>query len=308
MEQAPPTFTQTRQGGVKMHYAGHSYYKSWEGAEGRTYWRCVHMKQYCTGSATTDAANNNSTFSPDENAALLRKARSAKVLAEQTDKIKIFHNRVARRHQKIGPSNGALCVEASIGWRIHIINIRKTWEKLLFAARAIENPTDVVVVSSQQITQRAVLKVIISSRCGQEMCRGLALRMPSRWVLARGWRCDGLKGVADELVLKDEIRPVSIAVPSGTSCSGVRSRAMHDAFRNSFFKRWERRNWTLRTNVLRKRKKPTMKPSDEPDEDVLFVDASRTLSKKKGNATLEEGEIVDESEEETPNGRTGQSK
>uniref|UniRef100_A0A183C8R7 BTB domain-containing protein n=1 Tax=Globodera pallida TaxID=36090 RepID=A0A183C8R7_GLOPA len=38
---------------------------------------------------------------------------------------------------------------------------------------------------------------------------------------------------------------------------------------------------------------------DEPDEDVLFVDASRTLSKKKGNATLEEGEIVDESEEET---------
>uniref|UniRef100_A0A183CH47 Ubiquitin-fold modifier-conjugating enzyme 1 n=1 Tax=Globodera pallida TaxID=36090 RepID=A0A183CH47_GLOPA len=47
---------------------------------------------------------------------------------------------------------------------------------------------------------------------------------------------------------------------------------------------------------------------DEPDEDVLFVDASRTLSKKKGNATLEEGEIVDESEEETPNGRTGQSK
>uniref|UniRef100_A0A914HIK7 CCHC-type domain-containing protein n=1 Tax=Globodera rostochiensis TaxID=31243 RepID=A0A914HIK7_GLORO len=40
---------------------------------------------------------------------------------------------------------------------------------------------------------------------------------------------------------------------------------------------------------------------DEPGEDVLFVDASRTLAKKKkkGNATLEEGEIVDESEAET---------
>uniref|UniRef100_A0A183BNS9 HUN domain-containing protein n=1 Tax=Globodera pallida TaxID=36090 RepID=A0A183BNS9_GLOPA len=40
---------------------------------------------------------------------------------------------------------------------------------------------------------------------------------------------------------------------------------------------------------------------DEPGEDVLFVDASRTLSKKKkkANATLEEGEIVDESEAET---------
>uniref|UniRef100_A0A183BQX9 Small ribosomal subunit protein uS2 n=1 Tax=Globodera pallida TaxID=36090 RepID=A0A183BQX9_GLOPA len=44
---------------------------------------------------------------------------------------------------------------------MHLINIRKTWEKLVFAARAIaaiENPMDVVVVSSQQLTQRAVLK------------------------------------------------------------------------------------------------------------------------------------------------------
>ncbi|KAL3102432.1 hypothetical protein niasHT_025614 [Heterodera trifolii] len=44
---------------------------------------------------------------------------------------------------------------------IHIINIRKTWEKLLFAARAIaaiENPSDVVVVSAQPYAQRAVLK------------------------------------------------------------------------------------------------------------------------------------------------------
>ncbi|KAL3102435.1 hypothetical protein niasHT_025617 [Heterodera trifolii] len=44
---------------------------------------------------------------------------------------------------------------------IHIINIRKTWEKLLFAARAIaaiENPADVVVVSAQPYAQRAVLK------------------------------------------------------------------------------------------------------------------------------------------------------
>ncbi|KAL3091821.1 hypothetical protein niasHS_004537 [Heterodera schachtii] len=45
---------------------------------------------------------------------------------------------------------------------IHIINIRKTWEKLLFAVRAIaaiENPSDVVVVSAQPYAQRAVLKV-----------------------------------------------------------------------------------------------------------------------------------------------------
>merc|ERR1711887_307725 len=42
-----------------------------------------------------------------------------------------------------------------------IINIRRIWEKLLFAARAIaaiENPSDVYVISSRPMGQRAVLK------------------------------------------------------------------------------------------------------------------------------------------------------
>lgn len=44
---------------------------------------------------------------------------------------------------------------------IHIINIGKTWEKLVFAARviaAIENPNDVCVISSRTYGHRAVLK------------------------------------------------------------------------------------------------------------------------------------------------------
>uniref|UniRef100_A0A914KKI1 Small ribosomal subunit protein uS2 n=1 Tax=Meloidogyne incognita TaxID=6306 RepID=A0A914KKI1_MELIC len=44
---------------------------------------------------------------------------------------------------------------------VNIINIRKLWEKLLFAARAIaaiENPADVVVVSALGVAQRAILK------------------------------------------------------------------------------------------------------------------------------------------------------
>jgi small subunit ribosomal protein SAe len=44
---------------------------------------------------------------------------------------------------------------------IHIINIHKTWEKLLLAARivaAIENPKDVCVISGTKNGQRAVLK------------------------------------------------------------------------------------------------------------------------------------------------------
>jgi len=44
---------------------------------------------------------------------------------------------------------------------IYVINLRKTWEKLLLAARAIvavENSADVCVISNRQYGQRAVLK------------------------------------------------------------------------------------------------------------------------------------------------------
>jgi small subunit ribosomal protein SAe len=44
---------------------------------------------------------------------------------------------------------------------IHIINIGKTWEKLMLAARvivAIENPSDVIAISARPYGQRAVLK------------------------------------------------------------------------------------------------------------------------------------------------------
>jgi len=44
---------------------------------------------------------------------------------------------------------------------VYIMNVRKTWEKLLLAARAIaaiENPADVCVISARPYGQRAVLK------------------------------------------------------------------------------------------------------------------------------------------------------
>jgi len=44
---------------------------------------------------------------------------------------------------------------------IHVINVKKTWEKLLLAARAIaaiENPAEVCVISARPYGQRAVLK------------------------------------------------------------------------------------------------------------------------------------------------------
>jgi len=44
---------------------------------------------------------------------------------------------------------------------VHVINLGKTWEKLMLAARiivAIENPQDVVAISARQYGQRAVFK------------------------------------------------------------------------------------------------------------------------------------------------------
>lgn len=49
---------------------------------------------------------------------------------------------------------------------VHIINLNKTWEKILFAARAIaavENPADVCVISSRVIGQRAILKFAVAT-------------------------------------------------------------------------------------------------------------------------------------------------
>jgi len=65
----------------------------------------------------------------------------------------------------IGSKNCDKHMEAYV-WRrrndgIHIINVSKTWEKIVLAARiiaAVENPNDVCVISARPYGQRAVLK------------------------------------------------------------------------------------------------------------------------------------------------------
>ena len=47
---------------------------------------------------------------------------------------------------------------------VYIINLKKTWEKLLLAARAIvaiENPADVCVISSRNTGQVTTLKEVL---------------------------------------------------------------------------------------------------------------------------------------------------
>jgi len=49
---------------------------------------------------------------------------------------------------------------------VYLINLRKTWEKLLLAARAIvaiENPADITIISSRSYGQRAVLKFALAT-------------------------------------------------------------------------------------------------------------------------------------------------
>jgi small subunit ribosomal protein SAe len=65
----------------------------------------------------------------------------------------------------IGSENSETTMEQYIFKRrtdgVHIINLRKTWEKLVLAARAIaaiENPAEVFVTASRSYAQRAVLK------------------------------------------------------------------------------------------------------------------------------------------------------
>ena len=51
---------------------------------------------------------------------------------------------------------------------VHIINLSKTWEKLVLAARiiaAIENPQDIIVIGARDNSQRAVLKFCKYTGC-----------------------------------------------------------------------------------------------------------------------------------------------
>jgi len=65
----------------------------------------------------------------------------------------------------MGTKNSSKAMEPYIYKRrvdgVHILNVLKTWEKLVFAARvivAIENPEDIVVVSARPYGQRAIMK------------------------------------------------------------------------------------------------------------------------------------------------------
>ncbi|KAF9359505.1 structural constituent of ribosome [Mortierella sp. AD094] len=77
----------------------------------------------------------------------------------------------------LGTKNCAVHMEPYVWKRradgVHIINIGKTWEKIVLAARiivAIENPADICVISARPYGQRAALK--FASHTGAQAIAG----------------------------------------------------------------------------------------------------------------------------------------
>ena len=71
-----------------------------------------------------------------------------------------------RNLQALPPSRICLFTKHYTFPGTNIINLRKTWEKLLLAARAIaavENPADVCVISARPYAQRAILKFAVAT-------------------------------------------------------------------------------------------------------------------------------------------------
>jgi len=96
------------------------------------------------------------------------KSRLPEVLKLQHDDVKLFL--AAQSH--IGSKNCETAMEPYIWKRrtdgVNLIDIRKTWEKIVLAARiivAIENTSDIVVVSARQYGQRAALKFANFTGC-----------------------------------------------------------------------------------------------------------------------------------------------
>merc|ERR1712083_1006072 len=96
---------------------------------------------------------------------------SLQITSQNVGRFRSFEGSRSRYYQNVGrhhPSwsdNSDVQMEQYIFKRrqdgVNIINLKKTWEKLMLAARAIaaiENPSDVFVVSSRPYGQRAVLK------------------------------------------------------------------------------------------------------------------------------------------------------
>ncbi len=74
---------------------------------------------------------------------------------------------------------------------VHVINLRRTWEKLVLAARAIaaiENPADVCVISARPYGQRAILKFAAhtgATAIAGRFTPGMLCLFSDDWVQAR---------------------------------------------------------------------------------------------------------------------------
>eukprot|EP00823_Brevimastigomonas_motovehiculus_P009099 TRINITY_DN8781_c0_g1_i1.p1 TRINITY_DN8781_c0_g1~~TRINITY_DN8781_c0_g1_i1.p1 ORF type:complete len:291 (+),score=75.49 TRINITY_DN8781_c0_g1_i1:65-874(+) len=208
---------------------------------------------------------------------------------------------------------------------VHIINLGKTWEKLMLAARiivAIENPMDVVAVSARVYGQRAVFKYAQATGCnyigGRYTPGTFTNQMQKRFLEPR------LLIVADPLADHQPVKEAAYGnIPVIAFCDADAPLRYVDVAipcnnknRKSVALMW----WLLAREVLRMRGDlPRDQPwnvvpdlfmyreADEVDREAKAKAAQQTEESKEQQPTEETGDAFEEQETQPTQQATAQS-
>lgn len=182
---------------------------------------------------------------------------------------------------------------------IHVINIGKTWEKLVLAARiiaAVENPNDVCVISARPYGHRAVLKY--AANTGAQAIAGRFTPGNFTNYITRSFKEPRIIVVTDPRVDHQAIREASyVNIPVIALCDTDASLKFVDVAiptnnksRHSIGLMW----WLLAREVLRLR--GTLSRSAEWNimVDMFFYRDPEEVEKEQQDAAAERGITADE--------------
>jgi len=213
---------------------------------------------------------------------------------------------------------------------VHYLNISKTWEKMMIAARiiaAIDNPRDVLVISNRQYAQRAILKFATYTKAnyfGGKWTPGTLTNQNTkkfqepRLIIVCDPRSDhqSLKEASfmniPVIALADADSPLSfcdVAIPANNKGRESIALMFYLLARETLMLKGEiprNAEWEIMVDLFMFREFDDKKKvaDDEPAEEEAVAedetgDVTQTLNKFKG-----EGEAGEEDEEEEEEGQT----